>query len=157
MINLIEAKSLNDYRLAVELFKEYASHIKIDLAFQNFEKEIENLEAQYSKPKGIIYLAYKYQSTPVGCFGIRAFDGEICELKRMYLKNEARGLGIGKQMLEKAIEAGEELGYKKMRLDTLSTMHKAIHLYEKAGFYEIAPYRFNPIDGAKYFEIELKA
>ena len=156
MINLIEATSLNDYKLAVELFKEYASYIKIDLAFQNFSKEIGNLEAQYSKPKGNIFLAYKDQSNPVGCFGIREFKGETCELKRMYLKNEARGLGIGKLMLKKAIETGKELGYNKMRLDTLSTMQSAIRMYKQAGFYEIPAYRFNPLEGAKYFEIELK-
>lgn len=155
MVKLIEATSPYDYTLAVQLFMEYAAQIKIDLAFQNFSKEIENLEAQYSKPKGIIYIAYNEQNSPLGCFGIREFGGAICELKRMYLKEEARGLGIGKKMLQTAIVTGKKLGYKKMRLDTLSTMHSAIRLYEKAGFYEIQSYRFNPFDGAKYFEIEL--
>jgi len=155
MVKLIEATSSNDYKLAVQLFMEYASQIKIDLGFQNFSKEIEDLEAQYSKPKGIIFIAYNNENTSLGCFGIREFDKGICELKRMYLKEEARGLGIGKKMLHKAIEAGEVLGYKKMRLDTLSTMHTAIRLYKKAGFYEIPPYRFNPFDDAKYFEVEL--
>ena len=58
-------------------------------------------------------------------------------------------------MMTKAIESAKELGYKKMRLDTLATMYPAVRLYKKTGFYEIDPYRFNPIKEAKYFEIEL--
>ena len=91
----------------------------------------------------------------LGCFGIRRFEGTVCELKRMYLKKEVRGFGIGRLMLGKSFELGKELGYQKMRLDTLPTMKSAIALYNLMGFYEIEPYRFNPIKGAKFFEINL--
>lgn len=155
IIKLTEAKSGSDYDIAIKLFKEYASHIGIDLGFQNFNKEVENLESKYSRPKGAIYIAYDHENAPVGCFGIRAFNTSICELKRMYVKEEARGLGIGKLMMEKSISIGKELGYNKMRLDTLSSMLPAVGLYEKSGFYEIEPYYFNPIEEAKYFEISL--
>jgi ribosomal protein S18 acetylase RimI-like enzyme len=155
IIKLTEAKSSSDYEIAIKLFKEYASQIGIDLGFQNFNEEIENLESKYSRPKGVIYIAYNDENSPVGCFGIRAFDSTICELKRMYLKEEARGLGIGKLMMKKSITVAKELGYDKMRLDTLSSMLPAVGLYEKSGFYEIEPYYFNPIEEAKYFEISL--
>jgi len=155
MFKLIEAKSTKDFKTAVQLFKEYASQIGVDLEFQDFNKEIENIESQYSRPKGILFVARNDKNAPLGCFAIRELKARICELKRMYLKKEARGLGIGRKMLDESIEIGKELGYKKMRLDTLPEMHAAITLYQKAGFYEIAPYRFNPIKGSKYFEIEL--
>ncbi|WP_055397583.1 GNAT family N-acetyltransferase [Flagellimonas eckloniae] len=125
------------------------------MEFQNFTNEIQNIEVQYSRPKGIIFIARNDENLPLGCFGIRVLEDSICELKRMFLKKEARGLGLGKQMLEKAIEAAKELGYQKMRLDTLPTMNAAIGLYKKVGFYEIEPYRFNPIQGTKYFELSL--
>lgn len=155
MIELIEVKSNEGYELAKELFKEYSSKIGVDLSFQNFEQELLNIKSQYARPKGIIYIAYNNKEESIGCFGIRAFDDSVCELKRMYLKNAYRGLGIGKKLLEKSIEVAKELDYQKMRLDTLPTMHSAISLYEKMGFYEIDPYRFNPIEGTKYFEIAL--
>lgn len=155
MIQLIEVKSDDAYELAKELFKEYSTQIGVDLSFQNFEQELLSLKSQYTRPKGVIYIAYNDKEESVGCFGIRAFDHSVCELKRMYLKDAYRGLSIGKTLLGKSIEIAKELEYQKMRLDTLPTMHSAISLYEKMGFYKIDPYRFNPIEGTKYFEITL--
>lgn len=156
MIELTEAKSDKDYQIAVELFKEYNSVIGIDLEFQNFTQEIKTINIQYSRPEGAIFIVYNKNYSALGCFGIRKLNETICELKRMYLKPKFQGLGIGKIMLEKSFLFATELGYKKMRLDTLSTMHSAIALYKKMGFYEIEPYRFNPIKGAKYFEVNLE-
>ena len=155
MVKLIEVKSSREYKIAIRLFKEYAAQIDVDLSFQNFNQEIINIENQYCRPKGIIYLALNNNEKPIGCFGIRVFEDSICELKRMYLKKEYRRLGLGKLLLKKSIEVGKALNYKKMRLDTLPSMQAAISLYEQIGFYEIAAYRFNPIVGTKYFEIVL--
>lgn len=155
MIKLVEAESPDEFKIAIYLFKEYAAQIGVDLEFQNFSGEIENIESQYSKPKGVLFLANQDGNFPIGCFAIRELDDTICELKRMYLKKEGRGLGVGKQMLRKAIEIARQMGYSKMRLDTLPTMTAAINLYQHTGFYEIDPYRFNPIAGTKYFEINL--
>ena len=154
-MELKEVDSNEDYKVATELFKEYASQIGFDLEFQNFNEELQKIESHYSPPRGAIFIAWNEEGAPIGCFGIRKFDESICELKRMYLKTEARGLGIGKQLLKKAIEVGSRLGYKKMRLDTLPSMDSAIKLYETTGFYNIEPYRFNPIEGALYYEIKL--
>lgn len=155
MVKLIEAKSKNDFITAIQLFNEYASQIGVDLEFQNFSTEIENIEEQYSRPKGVLLIAVNDKTLPIGCFAIRELEASICELKRMYLRVETRGLGIGTKMLKESIAIGKELGYEKMRLDTLPTMDSAIALYQKMGFYEIEPYRFNPIKGTKYFEVKL--
>lgn len=84
MIKLIEAKSSKEYKIAINLFKEYAAQIGVDLSFQNFRQEILNIESQYGTPSGIIYLALDSKENPVGCFGIRPFENSVCELKRMY-------------------------------------------------------------------------
>ena len=100
-------------------------------------------------------MVYTNKDFPSGCFGVRKLTESICELKRMYLKPEIQGLGIGTILMERSFKFAKELGYEKMRLDTLDTMHAAIALYTKMGFYEIEPYRFNPLKGAKYFEVDL--
>lgn len=151
-IKLSEAESTKDYQNAAELFKEYACELGFDLEFQNFEEELKNIKAQYSRPYGIIILAQETGKKPVGCVGIRKLEGDICELKRMYIKKEGRGQGIGKAMLKKAIEIAQELGYTKIRLDTLPAMKSAIKLYENERFYQIEPYRYNSIKGAEYYE-----
>jgi len=155
IIQFKEVNSNKGYEIAVELFKEYALQLDIDLEFQNFNREIKNISVEYSRPNGIIILAYSNTKSPIGCFGIRKLENDICELKRMYLRKEYRGLGIGKALLRKSIEKGKELRYSRMRLDTLPSMSKAIDLYESEGFYEIKPYRFNPVIGTKFYEIKL--
>ena len=155
MYDLIEVKTAKDYSKAIQLFKEYAASINVDLSFQNFEKELSEVDKQYARPLGVLFLLVDSNEEAVGCFGIRKLSAGICELKRMYLKKEVRGKGLGSFLLKEAIKSGEDLNYSKMRLDTLPTMKSAISLYENMGFYEIEPYRFNPIEGTKYFEISL--
>lgn len=148
---LYEASSNEDYSKAADLFREYASVIGIDLGFQNFQDELQSIEEQYSSPKGLLILV-KNNTLEVACAGVRAFNGDICELKRMYVRGVARGYGLGRIMLRQCMQRAAELGYRKMRLDTLPNMADAIHLYETEGFYAIEPYRYNPITGTKYYE-----
>lgn len=155
MVVFTEATSDDHFAMAAQLFKEYASQIGIGLEFQNFEEEVRNLERQYARPQGVIYLIFDLKGAAIGCFGIRKLESTIAELKRMYVKPKFRGRGIGREMLKKSKDIGRQLEYQKMRLDTLSTMHAAIALYETMGFYEIDAYRYNPIPGAKYFEVDL--
>jgi len=155
MISTQEATSTEAYKIALELIKEYVAQLGVDLSFQNIHQEIQNIEQQYARPEGVMIIVYTDNEKAIGCFGIRAFEESICELKRMYLKKEYQGLGIGKELLAKSLELGKALGYKKMRLDTLPSMQAAIGLYKNMGFYEIPAYRFNPIEGTKYFEIVL--
>lgn len=154
-IELNEATHESDYATAKKLFLEYAEQLGVDLSFQDFHTEIENVKTAYSAPSGAIILARNSSGTAVGCFAIRRFEDSIGELKRMYLRKEFQGQGVGKMMIAKSLDVARQLGYKKLRLDTLPTMHAAIKLYNQCGFYEIPAYRYNPIGGTRYFEIQL--
>lgn len=155
MVEFKIAVSNQEFEIGKNLFRAYAKELGLDLAFQNFDYELENMQRQYCEPEGTLLIVYLKNSQPIGCFGIRKLDDTICELKRMYLDSKFRGRGIGKKLMEESIKIGSKLGYKKIRLDTLSTMKSAIGLYKKYGFYEIEPYRYNPIEGAIYFEKRL--
>ncbi|MCF0052558.1 GNAT family N-acetyltransferase [Dyadobacter sp. LJ53] len=145
------AETSEEFEQAKELFIEYAHSLEIDLSFQNFSGELESVRLQYDKPTGALLLVYQDGSL-AGCAGIRRLDGEIAELKRMYVRPDFRGLGIGKELLKRAIATAAGIGYKKIRLDTLSSMTKARSLYESFGFEPIDPYYFNPIEETIYME-----
>ncbi len=134
------------------LFREYAASLEFDLEFQDFAEELQTLPGSYARPEGELFLCEE-DGVSIGCAALRRIDPDICELKRMYLKPEWRGKGLGKVIAFEVIKHAQELGYKKIRLDTIATMKEAIALYEKIGFKEIAPYRYNPIKGAKFMEL----
>ena len=156
MHDLKEATTKEEFEIAKQLFEAYAKELKLDLSFQNFSQELKEIDLQYTKPQGGLFIAYDKNEKPVGCFGVREINDSICELKRMFIKMEYRGRGLGRAMMRKAIENAMYLGYQKMRLDTLASMKEAIGLYMSFGFYEIPAYRYNPIEGARYFEIDLE-
>lgn len=150
----IIATSDEDYSDAKKLFREYAALINIDLAFQKFEEELSGINIMYAAPTGGIILC-KSEQMFVGCIAIRKLDDNVCELKRMYVNPNFQGKSIGKNLLEKALQLAKEYNYKLIRLDTLTQMLSAIHLYKQYGFYEIEPYYFNPNSTAVFFEKEL--
>jgi len=148
------ASTEQDFENGKKLFEEYARSLSVDLSFQNFSKELETIDKQYNKPQGGLLLAHDGINA-VGCAGVRKLDDHIAELKRMYVQRGYRGYQIGLRLLEHSIELAKELGYQKIRLDTLENMHKAQELYRSFGFYEIPSYRFNPLKGTIYMEKEL--
>ena len=148
------AETESDFEQGKELFREYAKSLGVDLSFQDFEKELTTIDQQYHRPTGGLILAFK-EDPVVGCAGLRKLDGDTAELKRMYVKVECRGLHIGVELLRRSMQLGKELGYKKMRLDTLKNMTQAQLLYQSFGFYEIPSYRFNPLEGTVYMEKDL--
>lgn len=145
------AETDQEFEQAKELFEEYANSLDIDLSFQNFSKELESIRQQYDQPTGALLLVYK-DDLLAGCTGIRRLDDETAELKRMYVRPDFRGFNFGRSLLESAILSASRLGYKKIRLDTLSSMTKARNLYESFGFQAIEPYYFNPIQETIYME-----
>ncbi|MFW9819490.1 MAG: GNAT family N-acetyltransferase [Candidatus Thorarchaeota archaeon] len=154
MVLIEQALTEKQIRDAKKLFIEYSNHLGIDLSFQNFKEELNKFPGQYSPPEGCIFLAY-YKKKPIGCVGLRKFKDDICEMKRLYIHPKFRKKGIGKTLATTIINESKEIGYKYMRLDTLPFMTEAITLYLALGFKEISPYRYNPFENAKFFEVEL--
>lgn len=148
------AATTKEFADAKVLFMAYARSLDIDLEFQGFNDELNAIDSQYGKPTGALLIAYK-ENLAVGCAGIRRLDEETAELKRMFVQQEFRQLKIGRKLLELAVDIAQDLKYKRIRLDTLPAMASAQTLYRSFGFYEISPYRFNPVQEALYMEKRL--
>lgn len=151
MADIITTVTKNDYDAAGSLFREYAAWLNIDLCFQGFEEELQQLEQMYASPKGVILLA-KENENYIGCVAVREKEAGVAELKRMWIQLPYQRQGLGIALLEKALSFAKNAGYEKMRLDTLATMTPAIALYKRSGFYTIDPYYFNPEKTAVFFE-----
>ena len=143
-----------EYKAAAALFKEYAAWLDIDLGFQHFDEELDNLKKMYNAADGGIIIC-KENDYFIGCVAIRRSAVNIAELKRMYVQPAHQYKGIGKNLLEQSLELAKNLHYECIRLDTLNHMTAAIDLYKKYGFYEIAAYYQNPFETAVYFEKKL--
>jgi putative acetyltransferase len=138
-----------------ELFLEYAKSLGFDLCFQNFDEELANLPGDYAPPEGRLLLVSS-NTQPAACVALHKITSEICEMKRLYVRPEFRGKGLGRELAEKIISAARQIGYKKLRLDTVEPrMKTAVAMYRQLGFREIPPYRPNPIEGALYMELDL--
>jgi putative acetyltransferase len=154
---LTEAVAAADFAVARMLFREYAAGLGVDLCFQGFEAELDALPAMYGAPQGCLALA-RAGERPVGCGALRSLAaGEACEMKRLYVRAEARGTGLGRILAESLIAKGRSLGYAVMRLDTLVHMTAARGLYRSLGFAEIAAYYDNPLPNVVYMELDLLA
>jgi ribosomal protein S18 acetylase RimI-like enzyme len=137
-----------------ELFREYAESLGVDLAFQDFERELATLPGRYVPPRGCILIAY-VDDAPAGCIAMRPLDDARCEMKRLWVRSDHRGLGLGEQLSRALIQRARESGYSAMRLDTLATMRSAQRLYRALGFRVIPAYYANPLPGTVYMEREL--
>ena len=153
-ISIISAKTKEDIDSARQLFLEYANSLNFDLCFQGFDEELKNLPGDYSPPDGELLLAYSDDKL-AGCAALRKLEKGLGEMKRLFLRIEFRGLGIGRQLAVRIIEDARKIGYEKIRLDTLPSMKEAIQLYKNLGFKEILPYRYNPIEGVCYMELAI--
>lgn len=136
------------------LFLDYAASLDVDLAYQSFSDEVASLPGDYAPPRGCLLLARK-GANPLACVGVRPLDGDVCEMKRLYVRPEARGSGIGRELAVAAIDFARAAGFRAMRLDTLPSMGTAHRLYHVLGFRSIAPYRFSPVAGVLFMELVL--
>lgn len=137
------------------LFQAYQQGLGIPLDFQNFEAELQGLPGKYAPPKGSLCLAswqLKDIKEAIGCFGLYPLEEEVCELKRLFLKPEYQGRGLGKTLMAHALQKAKRLGYRKLRLDSLRRLEAALRLYQQFGFYEIEPYNYNPHPDVYYME-----
>jgi carbonic anhydrase len=156
LTEIIHARSADNIEHARELFRGYEAWLEVDLCFQNFEKELAELPGKYAPPDGRLLLAVE-DGKVAGCVALRKFEEGICEIKRLFLRSQFRGKGLGRQLAELVIAEAKQIGYERMRLDTLPPkMNDAIALYRSLGFKEIELYYDNPVPGAKFMELDLR-
>ena len=153
MVKLLQADSKEYLSHVRELLIEYAASLGFDLHFQEFKKELAEFPGEYAPPEGRFLFAQEGEKT-AGCVTLRKISQGVCEMKRLYVRPEFRKKGIGKKLAKAIIEAARKIGYKHMRLDTVPFMKEAIPLYRSLGFKEIESYRYNPIEGAKFMELD---
>lgn len=153
-----------------ELFQEYAESLSFNLCFQSFEEELAALPGEYAPWSGMLLLAL-VNDEPAGCVALRKFgtnpaseddeilaELDICEMKRLYVRPHFRGIGVGRELVDAILKCAAAIGYRRMRLDTVpSEMGTAVEMYLRLGFVEIVPYRENPVPGAKYLELDIRA
>ena len=141
-----------------EVFREYAASLAIDLCFQGFDQELATLPGAYAAPAGALLMAHVNQQL-AGCCALRPLEAvdypNACEMKRLYVRDAFRGLGLGRQLVEAALDAARTAGYSAVLLDTLDDMEAARALYKDLGFAEVPPYYHNPIAGAHYLKADL--
>ena len=159
-VRLVEAGSAAEFAAARILFEEYARQIGtqmgIDLGFQNFAAELDQLPAMYGPPSGCLYLAICADEW-VGCCALRRFGEGVCEMKRLYIKPKNRGAKLGHRLAESVVAKARSLGYQRMVLDTAAEMVTAQTLYRSLGFRDTAAYYFNPMEGVSYMELDLNS
>ena len=155
MTQIVEAVVGRNLQEVRKLFEEYAASLEISLDFQDFSDELAKLPGSYAPPKVCLLIAL-WQGQAAGCVALQKIQDDICEMKRLYIRPPFQGLKIGRALVEAVIRKAREVGYTRMRLDTLPSMERARTLYAKLGFREIEPYRYNPIEGTAFMELTLK-
>jgi GNAT superfamily N-acetyltransferase len=154
-ITIRDADSLADMAELRGLFQEYAESMGFTLCFQGFDKEIAGLPGDYAAPGGALLLASCGEEI-TGCVALRGLQPGICEMKRLYVRPRFRGKGAGLALMRSVMDKARQLGYVKMRLDTLEPLMKdAVAMYRKSGFREIPPYGATPVAGALCMELDL--
>lgn len=152
---IVEAGSPDTIAIVRQLFEEYAASLDVDLCFQNFAEELAGLPGEYARPHGALLLGLE-NGDSVGCIAFRRQEHGVAEMKRLYVRPAARGGGWGRRLAERVIAEARAAGYERMRLDTLPSMVSAVGLYLGLGFRDIAPYRHNPVPGARFLELDLR-
>lgn len=154
LTNKTVIRETDDMDTVRELFREYQAFLNVDLCFQDFDAELADLPGRYAAPGGALLLAL-VDDQVAGCVGMRAIDSQACEMKRLYIRSEFRGLGLGRALAMHVIDMATRAGYTSMRLDTLPHLRQAVGLYRSLGFQQIDAYCYNPLDGVTYWEKSL--
>lgn len=152
------------YAAARRLFGDYADWLGVDLTFQGFQAELDNLPGKYApphdgQPGGELLIAWDVETAAprqaIGCVAVRPFADDACEMKRLWVAPEARGTRLGVRLGEAILQVARDLGYRRMLLDTLRSMHAANGLYQRLGFREAPAYYENPHPDVVYYARDL--
>lgn len=154
MTAIRDAEFPRDLAQVRTLFQEYADGLGVDLCFQDFANELATLPGKYARPSGALLLAWR-EAELLGCVALRPLENNDCEMKRLYVRPQARGEALGRRLVEHLCQQARAAGYRRICLDTLPTMAAAQTLYRSLGFKPIEPYVFNPIAGVAYLALEL--
>jgi GNAT superfamily N-acetyltransferase len=153
-MRLTAPQSVDDWREARRLIVEYVARLDVDLSFQDIAQELEHMPEVYGPPSGAFLLASEGGAF-LGCVGLRRFEDGVAEMKRLYSVPAVRGKGLGRQLAEGIVAAARGLGYTAVVLDTLPSMREAQGLYASLGFKPTRAYRYNPVPGTVYLELDL--
>ncbi len=153
-MRLLQATTAREWDEAQRLVREYAASLNVDLSFQNFDHELQHFTTEYAPPTGAFILA-EDAGQYVACIAVRQFSQGVGEIKRLYVMPAARGLGLGRLLVERIIVVAREIGYSSLLLDTLPFMKEAQSLYVALGFKPTAPYRYNPVAGSAFLRLDL--
>lgn len=152
---ILPAASDDDLTAVARLFQAYGASLDVDLGYQDFAGELAGLPGKYAAPAGALLLARDPADEAIGCVGLRPLFEGVCEMKRLYVSPDGRGLGLGRALMQAVTDQARRRGYREMRLDTLPTMAAAQGLYRQAGFEEIPPYYDTPVAGTVFMRLTL--
>jgi GNAT superfamily N-acetyltransferase len=144
-----------------EIFSNYQTALNEPVCFTNFEKELDGLLGFYTSPTGFIFLA-KTLGNVVGCIAVRPIINEkvpsltVAELKRFYVYDDFKGMGIGKQLLELALGEAKLLKYRSIMLETMDRMEVATSLYLKTGFKPVLPFYESGDERIIFYQYDIK-
>ena len=155
-IALGQVVSPDEVAIVRELFWEYSAAIGTDLEFQGFSAELAALPGPYVPPHGALIIA-SIPKQVIGCVAMRPIDTLTGEMKRLYIRPEYRGRGLGRHLVGAAAELARVAGYRELRLDTLENMATAQALYRQLGFVEVEPYHNAYVPGTRFYALKLAA
>jgi putative acetyltransferase len=154
-VKITAAQSPDEIEEVRHLFWEYETFLGVDLSFQGFEDELASLPGKYAPPTGALFIAVSGRRT-VGCAALRKLEDAVCEMKRLFVRPQFRGRGLGRHLAVRIVDEAIRLGYSMMLLDTLDTLKRAMKLYESLGFVRTEPYYHNPLPGVVYWKLDLR-
>lgn len=154
MITLQHARFPADLDAVIAIFREYVGSVSVDLGFQDYETEFASLPGKYTAPEGRLVLAWR-EDRVVACVALRKVDANTCEMKRVYVRPEARGEQLGRRLVERILEEARSAGYARICLDVLPEFAAAQHIYAAFGFADSEPFTFNPVPGTRFLALDL--
>lgn len=138
-----------------QLMIEYTTRLDRDLSFQNIDTELKNPARKYTAPEGELLIALDDQGVALGMVAYHKHSPQRCEMKRLYVRPESRGLRLGERLIKEILKHAKAAGFSEVVLDTITPLQAAIHLYTRAGFQECEPYYHNPMDDVVYMKKKL--